>query len=138
MLDLLEHLPDPHAELAECRRVLKDGGLLAIRTPLVDSIYAKLKGPGWYFGLEHLAYYSIATLKRLAESEGFSVEKIYYGDEWSAAESTTEVKEGAGKKLAAFAASALRKIHLGPLHLASATIYCKKGKNSPPAAARIR
>lgn len=110
MLDVLEHLPEPHKEIKECARVLKNDGILVIRTPLADSLYSKIKGKNWYYGLEHLAYYGISTTKRLMNENGFTAEKIFYGDEMPAKTFS----------------DALRKIHLGPLHLASATIYFRK------------
>lgn len=43
LLDVLEHIPDPHATLAKARSWVRDGGFLLIRGPLSNSPAAHLK-----------------------------------------------------------------------------------------------
>lgn len=47
LFNVLEHLPDPMAVLAEVNRILKPGGFLAVKTQLIDSVQARLFGHRW-------------------------------------------------------------------------------------------
>jgi 2-polyprenyl-3-methyl-5-hydroxy-6-metoxy-1,4-benzoquinol methylase len=77
LADVIEHLFDPRATLAEIRRVLKPGGRLLLLTPDVGSLMARLAGPRWWGLLDdHYFYFSRATLTRLLTEEGFAVERI--------------------------------------------------------------
>jgi SAM-dependent methyltransferase len=77
LADVIEHLFDPRATLAEIRRVLKPGGRLLLLTPDVGSVMARLAGPRWWGLLDdHYFYFSRATLTRLLNEEGFSVERL--------------------------------------------------------------
>jgi 2-polyprenyl-3-methyl-5-hydroxy-6-metoxy-1,4-benzoquinol methylase len=77
LADVIEHLFDPRATLAEIRRVLKPGGRLLLLTPDVGSRMARLAGPRWWGLLDdHYFYFSRATLTRLLTEEGFAVERI--------------------------------------------------------------
>jgi len=67
MWDFIEHCPDPSTELAHAHRLLKPGGLLALTTPNISSVSARIWGARW-MGIkqgEHLYYFSPATIKRL-------------------------------------------------------------------------
>jgi 2-polyprenyl-3-methyl-5-hydroxy-6-metoxy-1,4-benzoquinol methylase len=83
MWDVIEHVPDPLAHLAACRRLLAEGGLIALTTPDLGSLTARLYGPRWMgFKLadEHLYYFSRATLRAMLEASGFRVVHMgYYG-----------------------------------------------------------
>lgn len=81
---VLEHIPDPVAELADVRRVLADDGLLLIEVPnyaglryLGGRLRTKLHlcRPFWerVNVPEHLFYFTPRTLHRLLEKAGFSV-----------------------------------------------------------------
>ena len=70
--DVLEHLADPRATLAECRRLLKPGGILVVNYPDVGSWIARLMGRRWVFLLSvHLYYFTPATIERLLDDTGF-------------------------------------------------------------------
>ena len=71
---VLEHLPDPRAELSEARRVLRGNGLLVVEVPNYDSLTSRICGKRWW-GLDvprHLEHFNRATLERLLEESGFT------------------------------------------------------------------
>lgn len=71
--DLLEHVPAPELFLREVRRILKPDGSLVIVTPDVSSLSARLMKEKWsHFKVEHLYYFSPATIKRLLTENGFA------------------------------------------------------------------
>ena len=74
MWDLIEHVPDPAALLAECRRLLRPGGVIAISTPDAGSLLAHLLGGRW-LGFrsidEHLYFFSRMTLGAMLTAAGF-------------------------------------------------------------------
>ena len=73
--DVLEHLYDPLAELAEINRTLKDDGLLVIELPNTRSFDAALFGPYW-IGLDmprHLYVFPPAPLEALLTQSGFEI-----------------------------------------------------------------
>jgi SAM-dependent methyltransferase len=73
--DVLEHVPDPLAELAEIHRVLKVGGVLAISLPNLRSFDAALFGQYW-IGLDmprHLHVIPPTLLESMLERCGFRV-----------------------------------------------------------------
>jgi SAM-dependent methyltransferase len=72
--DVIEHVPDPTAVLRECRRIVKDGGLIVVNVPDSDSWIAKAMGRRWVFLLSvHLYYFTFASLERMLRSTGFEV-----------------------------------------------------------------
>ena len=79
MWDLIEHVPDPAALLAECRRLLRPGGVIAISTPDAGSLLAHVLGGRW-LGFrsidEHLYFFSRATLGAMLTSAGFEVRRF--------------------------------------------------------------
>lgn len=73
MWDVLEHTPDPLAELVEARRILKDGGIIIINFPDIGSWPAILAGSKWWFLLSvHLYYFSVDTIASMLKKAGFS------------------------------------------------------------------
>ncbi len=76
--DVLEHLPEPHAALAEIARILRPGGRLVLTTGDVGSLAARLSGPRWHLYTipEHLFFYTRKSLRMLLEAHGFRVESL--------------------------------------------------------------
>lgn len=74
MWDVLEHVADPEAALAQTARLLRPGGILALNVPDVWSPVARLLGRRWPLLLpEHLFYFSRRSLRRLLGGAGFEV-----------------------------------------------------------------
>ncbi len=79
---VLEHVPDPLAELAEIRRILRPEGRLVVQVPDNDSLTLRLCGTRW-FPLDvprHLQHYTRDTLRRTLEQAGFAVVRERRGD----------------------------------------------------------
>lgn len=75
---VIEHVYNPVALLAECRRILKPGGKLVILTPNTDSFGHREFGSAW-LNLDpprHLVLFSERTLRTAAEKAGLKVERI--------------------------------------------------------------
>ncbi len=75
LCDVLEHVPYPHEFILENARVLKDGGLLVVNTPDVESRVARILGPRWHLIVppEHLHYFSPRNLGTYLEKNGFEI-----------------------------------------------------------------
>ncbi len=72
--DVIEHLPDPRAELEKAFARLKPGGIIAVHTMDIDSWMARLMGHRWpWFMTMHIQYFSQRTLARMLEMSGFEV-----------------------------------------------------------------
>jgi len=70
---VIEHLHEPNALLAVCKKKLREGGTLWIETPNANARGFELFGPNWR-GLEpprHLQLYSQKALSFALETEGF-------------------------------------------------------------------
>ncbi len=77
MDQVVEHLEEPAALLAEVHRILKPGGFLWASVPNIRAwhILFRLKERHRHFdGRGHLNYYTRATLAKTLEKEGFRVE----------------------------------------------------------------
>jgi 2-polyprenyl-3-methyl-5-hydroxy-6-metoxy-1,4-benzoquinol methylase len=73
MLDTLEHLQDPLADLIKARSILKPGGRLILHTPDLGSLSRLVLGRSWavFSPLEHLYYFRRKTLAALLRRAGF-------------------------------------------------------------------
>ncbi len=72
--DVIEHFPDPAAELREVHRLLRPHGLIGLTTMNIDSLVARLLGPRWPWLMQmHLYYFSVHTLTALLARCGFRV-----------------------------------------------------------------
>ena len=76
---VIEHVPDPIAFLQSMRSCLRPGGRIALRTPNIQSLSARLNRPHWeWMGAPaHLTLFSICSLRSALHQTGFEVEKIF-------------------------------------------------------------
>jgi len=77
---VLEHRSDPNGELREIHRILKDGGILLLSTPNINSLQFKISRERW-FGLDlprHLYHYSHKTIISMLKKNGFNVVKVIH------------------------------------------------------------
>ena len=82
MINLIEHLPFPKETLKEVNRLMKNGGILLIETPNVESMLPKILGKRWHAFLEyeHHYFFSKDTLTKMLKDTGFGVEKMGRGN----------------------------------------------------------
>lgn len=81
LFEVVEHLKDPRGLLAECRRILKPGGILLLSTGNAASWTVAAMGARWdYFHIAldggHISFFNPASIRRLAAACGFAVERI--------------------------------------------------------------
>jgi 2-polyprenyl-3-methyl-5-hydroxy-6-metoxy-1,4-benzoquinol methylase/DNA-directed RNA polymerase subunit RPC12/RpoP len=78
MLDVIEHVQDPEAEIQKAASLLKVGGVLIINTPDTGSFIARLLGTNWhqYIPPEHIAMFNAKNLSQILTRNGFVVEKV--------------------------------------------------------------
>lgn len=80
---VIEHVADDVEVLAECRRVLRPNGLLLLGIPQEDAAIGRLlrlMHRRMYAAGEHIHFYSIATMRDLLATAGFtSVEHAKFG-----------------------------------------------------------
>jgi 2-polyprenyl-3-methyl-5-hydroxy-6-metoxy-1,4-benzoquinol methylase len=71
--DVIEHVAEPNAFLADVANVLKPGGVFFASTPNVGSLTARVFGARWHFYYPyHLSYFSPATLSAAAAVHGLT------------------------------------------------------------------
>jgi 2-polyprenyl-3-methyl-5-hydroxy-6-metoxy-1,4-benzoquinol methylase len=78
LLEVIEHLQDPHSLLQECRRILRPGGILLVGTGNAASWTFAAEGARWeYLSIAqhggHVSFYNPQSLGTLAKRSGFSV-----------------------------------------------------------------
>lgn len=76
---VIEHVPDPEHFLAQCRRLLKPGGSVVLRTPNAASLGHRRYGRAWR-GLEpprHLHIFTPAALVACARRAGFGEQRLF-------------------------------------------------------------
>ncbi len=76
LMQVFEHLRDPHEFMKELARILKGGGMLYLAVPNAASIWRKIFGDNWvsgWFAPFHLFHYNRDTLAKLAAQHGFDV-----------------------------------------------------------------
>ena len=80
LLHVIEHMPDPNAELRIMHRTLRQGGYLVIETPTYDSLSFKVlrHRERSLRILDHLFFFTPKTLGQLLERNGFRVVKTQY------------------------------------------------------------
>lgn len=75
---VLEHIRDPHQMLADCVRLLKPGGVIAVAVPNIESWQARLTRGCW-FHLDlprHLWHFSETWLSKTFDCLGFGLLKV--------------------------------------------------------------
>lgn len=74
--EVIEHVTDPRAFIRECWRVLDWNGVLALSTPNKKSWLNRITHS--YEAPAHISLLDEAELRKLLDSEGFSVQKIEF------------------------------------------------------------
>lgn len=76
LMQVFEHLRNPHGFLDELNRVMKPGGVLYVAVPNSKSVWKKVFGRNWvsgWFVPFHLFHYDDKSLSDLARQHGFDV-----------------------------------------------------------------
>lgn len=75
--DVLEHVPNPSADLAKTAKILKPGGLLFVNYPDFASLPARIFGRKWWFILSiHLFYFTPDSIAKMLTKHDFRILKI--------------------------------------------------------------
>ena len=76
LMQVFEHLRDPHAFLRELARILKKNGELYLAVPNASSIWRRVFGRNWisgWFAPFHLFHYNKYNLSKIASEHGFDL-----------------------------------------------------------------
>ncbi|MFO7679373.1 MAG: class I SAM-dependent methyltransferase [Chloroflexota bacterium] len=74
MWDVIEHVADPAAEMAQAYQLLEPGGWLVLHTMDIDSLTARLMGGRWPWFMDmHLHYFSQKTMANMLAQNGYEV-----------------------------------------------------------------
>ena len=74
--DVIEHVPDPKGHIERIAQLLEQGGIVALMTPDVQSLPARLTGKRWIgykLSDEHVYYFDVKTLTRMLNEAGLDV-----------------------------------------------------------------
>jgi SAM-dependent methyltransferase len=73
--DVFDHIRDPLPMLQKCLRLLRPGGMIAIKVHNISCLYARLTGSQFYAVIppSHLFYYDKKTLALTLSNAGFQV-----------------------------------------------------------------
>ena len=72
--DVIEHLPDPALDIRAIHAALRPGGIFAVSTMDVESLFARVAGKRWPWYMQmHLVYFSRQTLPEMLRREGFQI-----------------------------------------------------------------
>jgi SAM-dependent methyltransferase len=75
--DVLEHIDQADAFVANCARLTNEGGYLVLQVPQIDSWVARRKKDSWnMMGLDHVNYFSRSTIRNILGRHGYEVETI--------------------------------------------------------------
>jgi SAM-dependent methyltransferase len=80
LMQVFEHLGDPHGFMEELARIMKGGGMLYLAVPNAASIWRNVFGNNWvsgWFAPFHLFHYNRDTLAKLAAQHGFEVAETW-------------------------------------------------------------
>lgn len=72
---VLEHLPDPSSGMAQVAALTKKGGLVMVQVPDAESFGAGLREPFLELSVEHINYFTRASLRNLMGLHGFAGRK---------------------------------------------------------------
>lgn len=72
--NVLAHVDDPRDFLAGCRELVSDDGLITIEVPAVGDLLERVEYDTVYH--EHLSYFGLTPLLRLAEAVGLAVVRV--------------------------------------------------------------
>lgn len=90
MLEVLEHVEDFRAALAEAHHALRPGGAIMLTTPNADSLTRRIIGGRWrVFADEHRWYFTPSSLRRALRAAGFALvslrsRNVYPPEIWAA------------------------------------------------------
>ena len=74
LYDVIEHVPYPSKLLKDCNHFLKKNGVIAVCTPNVSSLVARIMGKYWLQHVRmHIYYFTPKTLDKILRKNGFRV-----------------------------------------------------------------
>jgi SAM-dependent methyltransferase len=78
LLDVIEHLPDPHAAMTAAARALAPGGVIVLTTGDFGSLLARTLGSAWRLMTppQHLWFFTGSSMARLAAGAGLEVASL--------------------------------------------------------------
>ncbi|HEY0869639.1 MAG TPA: class I SAM-dependent methyltransferase [Acidothermaceae bacterium] len=72
LIGVIEHFPDPRAEMENIAKLLRPGGIVVIWTGDASAWLPRLLGRRWwYWQGQHIQYFTQASMERLAALTGF-------------------------------------------------------------------